>query len=86
MFYLFVLIIICWILSFYFLRGGGGKKTLQRMREAHQEMEAATTHPDRQAAAKRVIAIIEQEHLAGIVVEDARKDAEAVLKAAFTTR
>lgn len=78
--YLATFIVICWVFAYIFLRGEGGSKTLREMREAQADMESAPSREERRAAARRVIEAIERDDLAGVVVDDARKAAELVLR------
>jgi len=78
--FLFALIFVCWFLAWFFLFRKKPKGILDDMREAEQAMKLATSLEDRRAAAKRVIAIIEEDDLAGVIVDDARAAAEKVLR------
>ncbi len=78
--FLFALVFVCWFLTWFFLFRRKPKGILDDMREAEQAMKLATSAEDRRAAAKRVSAIIEEDDLAGVVVDDARAAAEKVLR------
>lgn len=78
--FLFALIFLCWFLTWFFLFRRKPKGILDDLREAEQAMKNASTSEDRVAAAKRVLEIIEEDELTGVVVDDARAEAEKVLR------
>jgi cbb3-type cytochrome oxidase subunit 3 len=78
--FLFALIFLCWFLTWFFLFRRKPKGILDDLREAEQAMKNASTSEDRVAAAKRVLDIIEEDELTGVVVDDARAEAEKVLR------
>lgn len=86
MLYLIVAIVCCWIVAFLLLRASGHSKPMLRLKDAVTRMENAPNAGDRTLAAKEVVAIIDKYELAGVVADDARKDAEAVIRASFSTR
>lgn len=78
--FLFALIFLCWFLTWFFLFRRKPKGILDDLREAEQAMKNASTSEDRVAAEKRVLDIIEEDELTGVVVDDARAEAEKVLR------
>ncbi len=78
--FLFALIFLCWFLTWFFLFRRKPKGILDDLREAEQAMKNASTSEDRVAAAKRVLDIIEEDELTGVVVDDARAEAQKVLR------
>ncbi len=77
--YLFALILLCWFLAWFFLFRKR-RDTLQNMFDAQAAMESAQSPEEKKAAAKQVLAIIDEEELAGVVVDDARASAVKVLR------
>jgi hypothetical protein len=86
MLYLIIAIVCCWIVAVLLLRASGNSKPMLRLKEAKERMDNAPNAGDRTLAAKEVVAIIEQYELAGVVADDALRDAEAVIRASFSTR
>lgn len=78
--YLFALIFICWFFAWFFLFRKPKVGILGRLREAEAAMQQAQSPEARRAAAKRVLDIIEDEDLAGVIVDDARAAAEKILR------
>lgn len=78
--YLFALILICWFLTWFFIFRGKSRDTLEDLYEAQAAMNNAQTPEERYEAAKVVLEIIEEDSLAGIVVDDARDAAQKVLR------
>ena len=82
MLYFASLIVFCWIVGVWLLRGSG-KGRLDELRETQAEMDAAGDIDDKRDAARRILEIIDRDELAGIVVDDAKHAAEAILGRSF---
>lgn len=78
--FLFSLVFVCWFFTWFFLFRKKSRRTLQNLQDAEQAMNRAGTRDEKRAAARRVLAIIDDEDLAGVIVDDARAAAERVLR------
>lgn len=81
MLYLIAAIVVCWIVGGLLLSKAGDLKPMQQLRTAEAAMETGATADEKRSAAREVLELIEQNELAGVIVDDARKAAEKVLRA-----